>query len=377
MNDRKAIPGRETMRAMMLAAGLVATIATCANAQERTVVGISAPLSGYFEILGEQVEAGSRMALADRGDVETVVADDACSAEGGSRSAEALIAAKAAIVIGYPCIEAFDAAMPRLAEAGIPVIVLGVQAEGLGREREENNWPMVRLAPRSSDEALALATHLRTAWRTAGFALIDDGTLYGRQLVETVRFLLEEFNLKPVFTDTFRPQLENQVALARRLQKAGATHVVIGGDAFDAAVIGRDARAVGAQLTLAGGSALVAPPSDGTLPDGTIIAALPDWLERDPARDLAAKLPENLPAADGYFVPAHAAAEIALAAIATAGSEDRVGLDALVGPTFETALGPVRFGDDGNLVRNLFEIFVVTDGKPVPAEGDSNTGAIR
>lgn len=341
------------------------------------MIGVSAPLTGYFEILGEQVESGARAALGGGADADIVVADDKCSAEGGETAADALISANASLAIGFPCIEAFDAAMPKLAEAGIPVILLGVRAEGLSAQREDKGWPMVRLAPRNQDEAEALATYLRSAWRTDNFALIDDGTLYGRQLIETVRFLLEEFNLKPVFTDTYRPQMENQVLLIRRLQKSGATHVVIGGDAFDAAVIGKDAAAAGIKLTLAGGSALIAPPSDGTLPDGTVLVALPDWLEREPARDLAESLPDTLLADDGYFVPAHAATEIALSSIDQLDDSGHVPLAALVGKTFETALGPVRFGDDGNLMRNLFDVFIVEDGRPVPAGAAGNTGAIR
>jgi len=377
MKVRVANTGNKCRFGLAFAAGLLAAIGAPVQAQDKPVIGVSAPMSGYFEILGEQVEAGAQTALGDRTDIALVVADDACSPEGGARSAEALIAAKAVLVIGFPCIEAFDAAMPKLAEAGIPVILLGVQAEGLSEVRSEKGWPSVRLAPRNQDEAEALATYLRSAWRTVNFALIDDGTLYGRQFAETVRFLLEEFNLKPVFADTYRPQLENQMALVRRLQKAGATHVVIGGDAFDAAVIGKNADTAGVKLTLAGGSALIAPPSGDVLPEGTILVALPDWLEREPARELAESLPDNVIVDDGYFVPAHAAARIALTAIEQLDESGRVPLGALTGKTFDTALGPVRFGEDGDLTRNLFEIFVVEDGRPVPASPSGNTGAIR
>ena len=373
----RAIPGGKCRFRAALAAGLFAAAAVPAHAQDKAVIGVSAPLSGYFEILGEQVAAGARMALGERTDAELVVADDTCSGEGGTSAANRLIEANAAIVIGFPCIEAFDTAMPLLADAGIPVVLLGVRAEGLSEERDDKGWPLVRLAPRNQDEAEALAAYLRPAWRTVNFALIDDGTLYGRQLIETVRFLLEEFNLKPVFTDTYRPQLENQVALVRRLQKSGATHVVIGGDAYDAAIIGENAAEIGVTLNLAGGSALIAPPSDGTPPDGTILVALPDWREREPAQALKESLADDQFSADGYFVPAHAAAEIALRTLGQMDETGHVPLESLTGKDFETALGPVRFGEDGNLTRNLFEVFVIEDGRPVPAGTNGNTGAIR
>lgn len=379
MSVRCSFPGPKSWRSLAQAASLIAAIIapSGAQAQDAPAIGISAPMSGYFAILGEQVETGARAAIGDGGDVTLQVFDDACDAEGGARTADAMIAAKVSIAIGFPCIEAFDAAMPKLAEAGIPVILLGVQAEGITEEREKNGWKLLRLAPRNSDEADAIAGYLATAWRSVNFGIIDDGTLYGRQLAEAVRFALENDNLKPVFTDTYRPQLQNQISLVRRLRKAGAAYVFIGGDAFDAAIIGKDANAVDVPLTLAGGSALIAPPTDGTLADGTLLAALPDWLDREPARGLAKKLEKNPVAGDGYVVPAHAAVEIALTGMAARDDSGHVAIEPLIGKTFDTALGPVRFDENGDLIRNLYEVFIVRDGRFEPVDSDSNTGAIR
>ena len=73
------------------------------------------------------------------------------------------------------------------------------------------------------------------------FAIIDDGTIYGRELAESFALAAEQAGLKPVFVDTFRPQLDNQIGLVGRLSKAGATHVFAGGDRDDIAIMGRDA----------------------------------------------------------------------------------------------------------------------------------------
>ena len=300
------------------------------------------------------------------------VLDDECSAEGGARTAEQLVDAKVSFVIGYPCIEALDAAIPVLAKARIPLIVLGVRAEGLKHEDEDNGWLFLRLAPRTADEATAAASYLKRAWRTVNFAIIDDGTLYGRQLAEAVRFILEEASLKPVFADTYRPQLENQFGLVRRLKRAGATAAFIGGDAFDAAVISANASDIDVPLTLAGGNALIAPPSDGKLADGTVITALPEWIRLEAAAGLAAKMKPGT-ASDGYFVPAHAAVEMALAMVAT----DEVTASDPAGTVFETAMGPITFDANGDLTHNLFEVFVMKDGKPVPTDQGEKTGAVQ
>ena len=94
------------------------------------------------------------------------------------------------------------------------------------------------------------------------FAIVDDGTIYGRELAETFRAAAEQAALKPVFVDTFRPQLDNQIGLVGRLQKAGATHVFVGGDRDDIAIMGRDAAQLDAGIVFAGGETLRAPPGD-------------------------------------------------------------------------------------------------------------------
>src|SRR5690606_40871144 len=99
----------------------------------------------------------------------------------------------------------------------------------------------------------AVANLLIDKWRSNHFAIIDDGTIYGRELAENLRAEAELAGLEPVLVDTFRPQLENQIGLVGRLRRSGATHVFVGGDRFDIAVIARDARNLGYDVTFAGG----------------------------------------------------------------------------------------------------------------------------
>lgn len=365
------------VRRTVLAGLLLLAPATSAVAQDGVTIGVSAPFSGYYAVLGEQIETGARAALDGHPDIGMVTADDACSAKGGASAADTLIARGVAIAIGFPCIEAFDAAMPKLADAGIPVILLGVRAEGITAQAKAKGWPLLRLAPHASDEAEALAAYLKSAWRDAGFAIVDDGTLYGRDLSESVRLLLEEDNLKPVFVDTYRPQLENQVALVRRLQKAGATKVLIGGDAYDAAIIGNDAISVGAPLAIAGGGALLAPPEDGVLPDGTLVAAPPDWLSLEPAARLREKLADQTVSLDGYLAPAHAAVEVALAATGGLDADGHLRIADMANHAFETVLGAIRFDADGQLEGNPIIIYTIENGLPVPAAPAEKAEAIR
>ena len=343
-------------------AGLLAGIAA-ADAQ---TIGVSAPLSGPFERLGRQIEAGATLAAAANGaKVET--ADDACTSEGGKAAARKFAGEKVGVVVGFLCMEAIEAALPILTEAGIPVITVGVRAESLTQHRQKAGWPVFRLGPRGDDERNAAAAILPKMWRDALFAIIDDGTIYGRELAETVRGAAEEAALKPVFVDTFRPQLDNQIGLIGRLRKAGATHVFVGGDGADIAIMGRDARQLDAGMTFAGGEALRAAPGETPYAAGTLMIAQSEWAEvADKAVLDAFAAAGTLP--EGYALPAYAGVEVALAAQKLAGGALPL-TQALAIHDFATAIGPVRFDEKGDLTQNRYRAFRFDGMRFVPVEG--------
>lgn len=355
------------MRAAKTLIAALACLAAGLAAAEAGGIGISAPLSGPAEPLGRQVEAGAGLA-ASAGGVEPIVADDACSAQGGADAARKFAAAKVGIVVGFLCTEAIEAALPILKDAGIAVITPGVRTESLTDQREKTGWPVFRLAARGDGERNAAAAILTRLWRDDLFAIIDDGTIYGRELAETVRAAAEQAALKPVFVDTFRPQLDNQVGLVGRLRKAGATHVFVGGDGSDVAIMARDARGLGADMTFAGGEALRTVQADVPYAAGTLMIAEPEWSEAADRQVLdafaaAGVLPE------GYALPAYAAVEVAIAAEALTAA-GRPLSEALTGHDFETAIGPVRFDEKGDLTQNRYRAFRFDGTRFVPTEGE-------
>src|SRR5690606_26619730 len=159
--------------------------------------------------------------------------------EGGAAAARRFAEERVSVVVGFLCTESIEAALPILKEAGIPVITPGVRTDSLTDGREKTGWPVYRLAPRADEEQKAVAEIITDRWRNEHFAIIDDGTIYGRNLAENLRAAAELQALKPVFIDTFRPQLDNQIGLVGRLRKAGATHVSVGGARSDTAIVVR------------------------------------------------------------------------------------------------------------------------------------------
>lgn len=333
--------------------------ASAAMAQQTPTIGVSAPLSGPNAILGEQVSNGASAAAATLG-AGIDIQDDACSAEGGATAARHFVERKVAVVVGYLCNEALEAALPILKEAGIPAITIGVRANALTDRRDKTGWPVFRLAPRGDAESAAVAKFIPQLWRTTPFAILDDGAIQNRDRAESLRLAAEEAGLKPVFVDGFRPGLDRQPTLTKRLKDAGAQAAFISGDPADAAVIAASANEAGVALEIAGGEEFA---QTSPLPAGTVMVGLPTW--RDVADgDTLAALDAKGVLPDGYVLPAWAGVQIAASAAkgdAATSMAERVA--AFAGAT---AIGRVRFDAKGDLTETPYRLFRFDGRKFVP-----------
>lgn len=346
---------RTTLAAALffLASWLPATAATLK-------IGVIAPLSGPFALLGHQLADGARVAadtLSKTHNISIATVDDKCTAKGGATAANDLVAQNVDIVVGFLCTEALEPALSVFRSRGLAVVTPGVQAPGLAEQRAVQRPPVFRLQPSPGLEADGASRILARIWRDALFAIIDDGTIYGRDLAETVRLDLEEKGLKSVFNDTYRPGMDNQIALIGRLKRAGATHVFVGGQRDDVAIIGRDAVKLGYPLVLAGGEALRAAPGAVDLRPGTLMIAPPppESLESAASADAAITAAGKMP--EGYAVPGYAAIEVAVQALEAAKADGKPVAEKLAGMEFSTAMGPVRFGDDGSRLGNPYRLY--------------------
>lgn len=325
-----------------------------ARGQDLTI-GVAAPSSDDFALLGEQWTQGARTASAGDNEIALVEADTACTAEGGETAARQLVEAGARIVIGFLCTPAIEAALPILKEAGIPAVT-PVRTTGLTDQKTLTGWPVYRLGPRADDEREAVADILVRRWRDEFFSIVDDGTIYGRELVEHLRAAAEMARLEPVFVDTFRPQMDNQIGLVGRLGRAGATHVFVGGDRQDIAIMARDAKELGYDLTFAGGEALRAEDGPVPLPPGILMIGLPQWQSLAGPQTLA-KLREADVVPEGYVLPGFAGFQLAAGALRVARQDGVPVTRVLDNYAFDTAMGIIRFDEKGDLTRNLYRLF--------------------
>lgn len=347
---------RDGSAALLLLSALLAPSAQATD----TLIPLALPQTGAYGLFGQQFAAG--IAQSPLGQTSTFpTADTACSTEGGDEAARQLtaLAMTTSFIIGFPCVEALDAAQATGTMEGKTVIVpLATKTGNAPATNTTRHGRQIHIAPTPEQEALALADYVERNWSQVAIALVDDGTLEGRGFIDLMRSELTERRIEPVYVTNYRPQLTNQVALVRLLERAGATHVILGGDRFDATVIAEGAEIVGHRFTLAGNSALAPGSADGALPAGTVYAALPDLTAFDTAADAVADLDEAGVPAEGFVLWGYATGELVSQWLAT----DNPEAQPIDGVSWPSALGDIVF-EGGQLQTNLYRVHrVEADG---------------
>lgn len=360
------------IRPFLVSFCLAALVGMAVPARAGIGVGVVAP-SGKdsFAVLGEELREGVETFQKTAGNPfdRIVPAAETCDAASGVKAAHSMISAKVDAVIGFLCPESLNAALPLLSAAGITTVTASVRADVVMEEAAKKNWPFYRLGPHADQEVKKIVDVIAHRWSGEPFALVEDGTIYGRQLTENVRVALEGMGIKAAFIDTYRPAQDKQFGLAHRLERSGVTRVFIGGERSDIAIIARDCGKIGLDLTFLGGDSLKAPPQDVPLPEGVLGVMTPAPETLPSARDAVAALGSRGLEPYGERIPGYAAAEL----VADAERSGKPLPRALAEGTFQTALGTIRFTAGHERADNPFELMVWKDDHFFPVD-DSGKG---
>ncbi len=313
-------------------------------------IGLSLPLTGQAEPLARQFLIGAQAALSAEpqpGGATLVVVDDACDELVAQVAAAELLKSQVNLVTGFLCNISATVVANQMVASQIPLLVAGARSERLIKDREKESWNLWRLTPGDNDAARYAAEVLGKSWQNSAYAIVDDGTVYGRNLADAFRTVMDDQGLPPQFQDNFRPTQSTQARLVRRLRNAGITHVFIGAAAEDVAMIAKNANELNIALEIAGGEVLsIMPylPQDTLPPDGLMAVIEKTMVDLDLPESIRQQFAEDNIEPEPYVLAGYQAVQIALAALRSTPQETT---SALSQETFETLLGPVSFNSDG------------------------------
>lgn len=336
------------------------------NPDNKTLqIAVVAPFEGPYAILAQQIRLGTEAAkLQNQYSVSLVYMQEYCKADQDAATAEKIRQAGIKYVIGYLCSELLEGAAPVLVKDGIAILSLGSRQPTLLEQENRQNLNIFRLYPDRKRAVDKLAEKLAAEWQKLPFALLEDGTVQGRDFARTALQAFKARGLEPALIDTYRPAQTSQNTLIAQLKRAGINHVLLGGEGEDATVIARSAAAANWPLTIAGTESLLGRDPQSPLPAGLLMSGLPDMIS-SPAAENAVKAITALAKkqqdtgdmlADGYALPAYSAVQIVAQAQADQSNPPKQPVEILRSTQFETVIGEVSFSPEGLRKQNPYQL---------------------
>jgi branched-chain amino acid transport system substrate-binding protein len=361
---------------LSLLAGALA--ATSVNAAE--TIGLSLPLDGRLAPVAKRMEYGAQLAvqkLTQQGhDVQLVLVDDGCDVDKATETATTLIDNKVDIVVGPLCFRMATAMAKHFKQATssiapMPIIAVNTRNKLLQRLREVDGLSLFSLSNAPHSEARAVVDLILPRFQGRPFAILDDGSVYGRALADDIRDLGEQAGLRAVVNSNFRPLQTTQIAMLRRLRKSGVEAVFIASAAEDVVTITNDIRTLKYDWMVATGERGELLPYSVTADSN--MAGMFMVRERKLASDELKQMIGDL-ASVGATAPDEQELEDSLLwghALVEIGAEAaRRGLTDLSGETFETIIGPLTFDAVGRASPAPFILLQWQDGAFETVQGN-------
>jgi branched-chain amino acid transport system substrate-binding protein len=354
-------------------------VADIFETQSPITVAVVGPTRGPYSGLGGEMRAGVQQAEQDinaKGGVLGHVlklrgVDDQCDAKSASSTARALVREKVTFVVGHFCSTSSIAAAPIYSEANILMITPSSSSAALTDEAAARGSSNIfRVVPRDDTQGVFLAQHILERYPGAPVALVDDGSIYGRNVTRSTRQALAEKGVRPALAESVPPDTEDFSGLVARLKAHGIGVIVFGGYAEEAAKLLLEVRKQGLEATFGGGDTLMADDFQRlakAAAEGAFMTSLPDARELPTAQHAVEGLANFGIDAKGYTLYTYAAVELFAEAAERAKSLDASAVaKALREGEYSTVLGPLSFDAKGDLKESRYAIYVWHDGAAQP-----------
>lgn len=348
--------------------GLVALLAACQSTtpagDDISVgdgpirIGTAGPMFGEFSAFGQQLVAGSGLAVDDLNaaggvlgrPIELLIGDDACDPRQAVSVANEMVADGIVFMAGHFCSDASIPASEVYTDANILQISPGSTNPGLTVIGGDN---VFRVVGRDDDQGEIAGTLIADTYPTATIAVLHDGSPYGQYLSQATMATLAQRGIPVALFDSFQQGFTDIGPLTAELDRRNVDVLYVGGYDRD---VGRIASALGRQgmdVQLISGDA-VASTTFGTIAgpagDGTLMTFFPGPADLPGGADVLRRLEANAPGAPGFELYAYAAVEVWAEAVERAGTTNT---DALIAElrrgAFDTVVGRLTFDDNGDI----------------------------
>lgn len=260
-----ASPPARSRRGAVLAVVALLGLAGCSEQPEVIKIGVGQPLSGPLAALGQDMVNGTKMAVDEinaRGGVrigstrvklELVSADDKSDVEAGKAAARTLVDAGVTVAIAHLNSGVSIGSAKTYADAGIPQLAISTNPTYTRQDVPTT----LRLVANDNLQAKALGSYAAQLAGAERFAVVDDGTPYGKGLADDAAKELAAAKKQVLLRKTTDDKTTDFAAIVDEMGKAKVDVLVAALNDFQVEAIVERAAASGLQrLRIIGGDTL-------------------------------------------------------------------------------------------------------------------------
>jgi branched-chain amino acid transport system substrate-binding protein len=341
-----------------LVVALSAGLGTAPLAHAEILIGLPAPYTGPNAWLGEAIDQGAGMAIADLNaaggllgqPIRLIKVDDYCAGEQAVAAANKLVADGVDVVIGDQCSGAAIPASKIYARARILMITPNATNPLLTEQGFEN---VFRFCGRDDLQGSMAGKYLADHWRGKNIAILHDGQAYGQGLAAEVKKTLNSQGVREVIFEAITPGLAHYLDVIEKIQAAKADAVYYGGYSAEAGILIRELRDRGDDLQFVAGDGINSEDFKliaGEASNGTLFTSTLDLRDSPRAAGLVARLRAQHYQPIGPTFLAYGAVQAWAQAAQKAGTLelDRM-IRSLRNNEFDTIYGRITFDEKGDV----------------------------
>jgi branched-chain amino acid transport system substrate-binding protein len=356
--------------AMVLTAALVAR-----PARAEILIGAAGPITGKLAWIGEQLQRGTEMAVADtnasggvlRQPVRLIAADDYCDPIQAVAAAEKLVRDGVVAVIGHYCSGASIPASAVYERAGVLQISPGSTNPELTEQGRDN---VFRVIGRDDVQGEIAGQYLAERWSDKKIAILHDDTTYGKGLASETKKEMNKRGIAEVIYRAYVPGKSDYSAEIAALQAADVEVLYIGGYHSEVALMARAARDRNYSVQLISGDAMATEELGliaGPAAEGTLFTFAPDPRRNREAAPVVERFRAENFEPRAYTLLTYGAVQVWAQAVEKAGSLDSKAVIASMRRyQFDTVLGRIGFDHKGDLTAQSWVWHVWKGGEYVP-----------